>query len=418
LKEVRAIYGYKKPAPQLCANRCHCSDCWKVQDRGRTDLEWFELVKMGIRPCFPYPGKNYVREMYVAMSDDVMAAEFMWHKISENHQKHFHEFLAYYKRDADNYCRSVEKGEEITNKKTNRQRVYGNFVRMGGEQREEITMQSLPLQTPSKEVAMQIAKMFPGVEVERRGFLYKVKFKVTHQSKQEKIGHTPWKKKPGMREGIEENPGDKGFFLNCFQEQPDFERVGQDLYESIGEERQRNLIAWAQRMLDQQQVPELMPLEMNVHVEAFGDDFVINQLSLWDDERVERDQVSFDWFGVDEHVTEEQLESDQELLAEYMSSHMVESGETLTHGYRCFCQECNNLRMRSHGIECVCLHCQESERRQALRGPPQIEGHDDDCECGDCEQLVMDTIHLDQILVDAGYHITTCVCDLCFADPD
>jgi len=221
-----------------------------------------------------------------------------------------------------------------------------------------------------------------------------------------------------MREGIEENPGDKGYFFNCFQAQPDFERVGQDLYESIGEERQRNLIAWAQRMLDQQQVPELMPLEMNVHVEAFGDDFVINQLSLWDDERVERDQVSFDWFGVDEHVTEEQLESDQELLAGYMSSHMVESGETLTHGYRCFCQECNNLRMRSHGIECVCLHCQESERRQALRGPPQIEGHDDDCECGDCEQLVMDTIHLDQILADAGYHITTCVCDLCFADPD
>jgi len=414
LKEVRAIYGFKKPVRQYCSNQCHCSDCWKVRDRGRTDLEWYELAKMGIRPCFPYPGKNYVREMYVAMSDDLMTAEFMWHKISENHQKHFHEFLAFYKRNNDYYCRGIEHGDDKSEKhraKTNQRRLYGFFLCKEGERREEITTQVMPLVTPVQRDAFEIAQTLPGLIVERKGFLFRVLQRPLGQQDRGK-GHSRYavvreRNKPGMQQGIEENPGPPRVWF--IPEDIDASFSGQ-LQEgaSLGETVQLSVMGRLSLRQDLE-IPELMPDLENAQEED-GQDFEVNPVVFFGDDLL----VPFD---LNQEIRDENRSV--MLLQSYMGSNGVETGELLDHeSVMCMCRVCNQNRRENHGFDCHCRVCDEMNRRYDQIQMPVMTGHEDDCECEQCEQLVADLEIVDAQLQALGYHQIHCICQLCFNEQD
>jgi len=420
LKEVRAVYGYRKPKEQVCTSQCHCSDCWKIKDRGRTDLEWYELVKMGIRPCFPYPGKNYVRELAVAMSDDVMSSEFVWHKISENHQKHFHEFLAYYKRDTDVYCRQVE---------SRKGRLFGYFVQSSGEICEEIVVSMLPIQTPSREVAKQIEIYLPKVVVERRGFLFRVK-----------------KKKLGLKEGVEENPGPYTELETLYGAPPGrmtrlhFEmmttRVGGSGHKavalmSMGRLRYQDPVFYLGMKEGVEENPgpprcTLDLIQVFVQGEKENDELgVLNQFAvslrfgqmIWarPPVMVEEEQ---EWEDVIPDLEPILItEAERIMLREYEEQGRAVTGVLLDHEDAwCMCSECNALRREAHGQECECMICVEVEFRYSRPVRLTVEGHESDCECQECDDFVTQKMRFDALLEEVGYHSTACICSICYDD--
>jgi len=418
LREVRAVYGYKKPKEQVCASQCHCSDCWKIKDRGRTDLEWYELVKMGIRPCFPYPGKNYVRELAVAMSDDVMSSEFVWHKISENHQKHFHEFLAYYKRDTDAYCRQVE---------SRKRRLFGYFVRSNGEVCEEIVVSMLPIQTPSRDVARQIEVYLPKVVVERRGFLFRVK-----------------KKKLGVKDGVEENPGPYTENETLYGAPPGpMTRLHFEMMTTLVGDVNHKVVALASMSCLRHQDP-VFKIGMKEGIEENPGPPRCTLDLVHDCVQEERDSVELgtqNQFAVSLRlgqmiwlrspiVIEQEFEDtipdlepilmteeERVMLRDYEEQGRAVTGASLDHEDAwCMCSECNVLRRGAHGQECECAICVEMRARYAMPVRLAVDGHESDCECQECDDFVTQKMHFDALLEEFGYHSTVCICSICYGD--
>jgi len=375
---------------------------------------------MGIRPCFPYPGKNYVRELAVAMSDDVMSSEFVWHKISENHQQHFHKFLAYYKRDTDAYCRQVE---------LRKGRLFGYFVRSSGEVCEEIVMSMLPMQTPSREVAKQIEVYLPKVVIERRGFLFRVK-----------------KKKLGIKEGVEENPGPYTELETLYGAPPGpmtrlhFEmmttRVGGPEHKAValmstGRLRHQDPVfgLGMKEGIEENPGPPRCTLDL---VQAFVQEEkeidelgVLNQFAVslrfgqmvWARPPVlmEQDQ---DWDDVVPDLEPILItEVERIMLREYEEQGRAVTGVLLDHEDAwCMCSECNVLRREAHGQECECAICEEVEHRYSRPVRLTAEGHESECECQECDDFVTQKMRFDALLEEVGYHSTACICSICYDD--
>jgi len=122
-------------------------------------------------------------------------------------------------------------------------------------------------------------------------------------------------------------------------------------------------------------------------------------------------------FALDQGIRDESRPT--MLLQDYMELNGVVTGESLDHeSAMCMCRVCNQNRRENHGLDCHCRVCDEMNRRYDQIQMPVTTGHEDDCECEHCEQLIKDLEIIDRQLSARGFHQIHCICQLCFDEQD